>query len=178
MILFITILNTEYWKPVIGYEGYYEVSSLGRIRSIERRNSRGEILKPFLNKTGYLSISLSKDGTAKTHRLHKLIAMAFLSNLENFPCVNHKNEVKSDNRVENLEWCSIRYNTLYGCGISKMIKTRLKNTKPIFAYSENRNVVFRFVNMTDVTLHGFHRGKVWECITGKRRKYRNLYWRR
>lgn len=101
----------EIWKPIIGYEGLYEVSNLGRVRSLDRiiKDSRGVIthrlgilLKLGNDKDGYKLASLS----GKTHRVHRLVATSFLNNKNDYPQVNHKNGIKHDNRVTNLEWCS------------------------------------------------------------------------
>jgi len=94
----------EEWKDIPGYEGLYEVSNLGRVR----RN--GKILKPSKNRYGYFQLVLSKDGTKRTFTIHRLVAYAFINNPDNLPCINHKDEDKTNNAVNNLEWCDSRYN--------------------------------------------------------------------
>ena len=107
----------EKWKPVVGYEGYYEVSDMGRVRSVdhlaksgikhsETRLVKGRILKPHAKRRGYLTVDLSKNNVVKTILVHKLVATAFLEKRPQDTQVNHKNCITSDNRVSNLEWCT------------------------------------------------------------------------
>lgn len=119
----------EVWKAVPGWEGLYEVSSLGRVRSLPRyarrragRNNNatylyeGKELLPAITAKGYLSVRLYYDGRQKDYPIHRLVASAFIPNPNNYPQVNHKNEVKTDNSVDNLEWCTNAYNRVYGKG--------------------------------------------------------------
>ena len=124
--------TAEVWKSVKGFEGLYEVSNLGNIRSLPRevfrkesirggRKLKGSVvfqegrnLKPMVSKEGYLFVSLY-DINHRSARLllHRIVAKAFLPNPDNLPCINHKNEIKTDNRAENLEWCTQLYNARY-----------------------------------------------------------------
>ena len=116
--------SEEIWKDIKDYEGYYQVSNLGRIKSLSRiqingRNNRTFIRKEKLlvlkpNVYGYFRISLCKNSKIKTFQVHRLVAEAFIPNPNNLPCVNHKDENKGNNRVDNLEWCTHRYNNNYG----------------------------------------------------------------
>lgn len=107
-------MSQEIWKDIPGYEGLYRVSSIGNVQSVPSttKNSRGgrkrtgEVMRQAMMPNGYPSISLNKDGRAKSYRVHRLVALAFHPNPENKPCINHKNCNRSDNRVENLEWCT------------------------------------------------------------------------
>ena len=101
----------EQWKDVVGYEGLYEVSNLGRIRN---KNSN-KMLTPMTNKKGYLRCELWKDGKRHKFGVHRIVALAWIPNTdENKDQINHINERKKDNRVENLEWCTSKYNNNYG----------------------------------------------------------------
>jgi hypothetical protein len=103
-------------KNLLGYEGLYLIDSLGNIVSCPRQNgsrfvNQYKILGTKTNKFGYKEVALSKDGKTKTVLLHRLIAIHFVDNPHNLPCVNHKNGIKTDNRIENLEWCTKSQNT-------------------------------------------------------------------
>ena len=91
------------WKSVVGYEGLYEVNKLGEVRSLPRPTTRGGILKPGKNFGGYCIVSLSKNNKQRTHTVHRLVMEAFVPNPQ--PEIIHINGVKTDNRLDNLEWC-------------------------------------------------------------------------
>lgn len=113
---------TENWKPVIGYEGYYEVSDLGRVMN----SKTGYILTPYPNEKGYLRVILFKNGKMSHKRIHRLVADAFIPNPMNYPHINHKDENKTNNCVNNLEWCNPKYNINYGTAVQR-IKNTLRN---------------------------------------------------
>lgn len=129
----------EIWKDVKGYEGLYQVSNFGRVKrlpySITSRTPKGYVIKRFkggLLKTsimanGYRRVTLYKDLNVKYIHVHRLVAEAFLPNPNNYPCVNHKDEVKTNNNVNNLEWCSYRYNNCYGTVKSRFAEAYSKN---------------------------------------------------
>ena len=106
----------EIWKDIKGYEGLYQVSNLGRVKSLKFGKER--ILKPGRKKIGYLIVLLyDNNGICKWFRIHRLVAEAFIPNPNNLPEVNHKDEDKSNNRVSNLEWCTRQYNNEYSKAI-------------------------------------------------------------
>ena len=130
----------EEWKDIViekggqvfDYTGLYQVSNLGRVRSLDRIDGMGrkveeKILKLGNNK-GYQSVFLHKNGKAKIFQVHRLVATAFIPNPDNLPVVNHKDENPSNNCVDNLEWCTQKYNINYGTSIERMSKT-LKGQK-------------------------------------------------
>ena len=109
----------EIWKDVVGYEGYYQVSNLGRIRSIDRevidkngvkKPIHGKIMHPVFHSDGYPSISLSRNGICKRLKIHRLVALAFIPNPDNLPEVSHLDETRTNNRVDNLIWSSHKDN--------------------------------------------------------------------
>ena len=112
----------EEWRQVVGYEGYYEVSSLGNLRSVDRYVKypkggqmlrKGKPMRQNKNKYGYVDVRLGKLGVEKAHLIHRLVASTFLDNPESKPEVNHKNGIKSDNRLENIEWATKSENRLH-----------------------------------------------------------------
>lgn len=133
----------EKWKEIPNFEGLYEASNLGRIRSIEhiRKNGTNEykqkskILKFNKNPNGYLQVRLSKNGIAKTYRVNRLIAMAFIPNYENKPTINHKDGNKLNNQINNLEWATHKEQTKHlhevlgvpYADCSKLVQKRWKN---------------------------------------------------
>lgn len=128
----------ENWKDIKGYEGFYQVSDCGNVRSLARdvyrqdgtfhHHLKEKILVPSLNSKGYVKVHLYKNGKRKVMTIHRLVAMAFLPNPENKPMVNHKDENPLNNFVENLEWCSAQYNANYGTRNERIAKNH-KNVK-------------------------------------------------
>ena len=118
-------------KPVKGYEGYYEVDQFGRVFSVERvisvddngrkyeKTVSGKQMKQCLKNNGYKSVSLTKGGETKSFYVHRLVAEAFIQNPDNLPMVNHKDEDKTNNFMDNLEWCDAEYNNTYGTKTSR-----------------------------------------------------------
>ena len=122
----------EEWRPVVGYEGLYEVSNTGRVRSLDRYVKgkgksyflhKGRVLSPAIKPEGYLIVRLQR----RTFYIHRLVTAAFLPNPDNLPEVNHKDEDKTNNRVENLEWCDHKYNMNYGTRNIRSRDTHIKN---------------------------------------------------
>jgi hypothetical protein len=121
-------------KAVEGYEGYYEVDQFGRIYSVDRVISvndngrqydkplKAKQMKQTMHSKGYKTVSLTKDGKTKGMFVHRIVAEAFIPNEENLPMVNHKDEDKTNNFVENLEWCAASYNRTYGNAVEKHAK--------------------------------------------------------
>ena len=117
----------EVWRDVVGFEGFYKVSNKGNVFSVERLNSRGyrcggRILKPRYDKDGYLIVGLYINGVGKKKRVHRLVTEAFIPNPEGLPQINHIDEVKDNNNVENLEWCTSKDNINHGTLIERLSK--------------------------------------------------------
>lgn len=115
-------MKDELWSDIKGYEGIYQVSNYGRVKSIKR----GIILKTFERK-GYPAVTLSKDGIGRSYSVHRLVGEAFIPNPDNLPYINHKDETRNNNQVSNLEWCTALYNNTYGTKLKRSSDTRLKN---------------------------------------------------
>ena len=119
---------TENWKEIAGYEGIYEVSDQGRIKSLGNNKSRKEkILKPQKECSGYLQIGLYKDGHVKMLKVHRLVAEAFIPNPQGLETVNHKDEDKTNNTVSNLEWMSRKDNINYGTRNKRAAEANINN---------------------------------------------------
>lgn len=103
----------ETWKDVAGFEGLYRISNYGNLLSLPRKKCIGGIKKPWSDKDGYLCAALYKDGKSYTKKIHRLVAEAFIDNPNSWPQVNHKDEVKTNNHADNLEWCTNLYNQYY-----------------------------------------------------------------
>jgi hypothetical protein len=153
----------EIWKDVVGFEGLYEVSNLGRIKSKERideyisngelmhRRRREVILFPKKLKTGYLQVTLYKNGKYICSRIHRLVAEAFLPNPNNFPVVNHKDEIKTNNFVNNLEWCTIEYNNNYG---THQQRAKEKRSKPVIGFDDDGEEILKFNSVAEARRNG------------------------
>ena len=117
----------EEWKDITGYEGLYQISNLGRVKTL-RTN---KIMRQEKIRSGYLRVMLSNNGNSKRFLVHRLVAQEFITNPSSLPEVNHKDENKLNNTVENLEWCSRSYNVNYGTMQDKINKSRCKKIKCI-----------------------------------------------
>ena len=123
---FLLHLCMEVWKPIIGYESEYEVSSQGRFRSFPKHSHKSvRIYLGNKDSRGYRRVVLCRNGEEHTFYAHRLVAIHFIDNPNNFPYINHKNQDKSDNRVENLEWCDAKYNINYGDALERAKETSL-----------------------------------------------------
>lgn len=128
----------EVWRDIRGYEGYYQVSNFGNVRSVGRKivykdgrcyQYKGKILK-FGDCKGYKFVILHRDGDVKNCRVCRLVAIHFIENPNNLPQVNHKDENTGNDRVDNLEWCDMKYNNAYGTHIKRSQETAERNRKP------------------------------------------------
>lgn len=122
----------EDWRAIPGYEGLYEVSNQGRVRSLDRYDNIGRMrkkryIKLLLSSSGYFSVGLSKNGNVTVYLVHRLVVQVFIPNPDGLPQVNHKDEDKTNNSVDNLEWCSAEYNSNYGTARERARSTLIKN---------------------------------------------------
>lgn len=160
----------EIWKDVAGYENYYQVSNLGNIKSKDRLIEvddyinhhatcrgfsyvmPGKIMKQRITQFGYKAVSLvNAEGKQKGFMVHRLVAEAFLPNPNNFPFINHKDENKQNNFVDNLEWCTAEYNINYGTYLERRSNTQRytnKNMRSVIAVDANDNVL-QFISIRD-----------------------------
>ena len=151
----------EIWKAISNYEGLYEVSNLGNVRSLRRNTTKGKILKLQTDKDGYFMVFLCKNNKKKKYSVHRLVAMAFVDGFsEEKNIVNHKNEIKNDNRAENLEWCDAKYNTNYNNMPYKRAEWR---RKPIIAIKGNEKIEFSSIVEAASKL-GVSHGNISGCL--------------
>lgn len=157
----------EIWKPIIGYEGLYEVSSWGRIKSLNYMHTHRAFIMPLQKrKDGYIQINLSKNGKAKRYYVHRLLMTAFSPEKSKiYKEVNHKNEIKSDNRLENLEWCDKSYNVNFGTRNDRASK---KLSKTILQYSLNGELIAEHKSSYEIERKlGFNRSNISSCCHGR-----------
>ena len=168
--------DAEIWRNIEGYEGY-AVSNYGRIKSLERkvkifrhgkyheRYIEEKILKLKLDKDGYYRIILRNGKEKKCLPVARLVAKAFIPNPDNLPCVNHKSEVKTENFAENLEWCSVQYNTNYGT-VQKRRSKHLK--KPIMQYTLEGEEICYWFSISDAAKEtGFSAAAICQAAKGR-----------
>lgn len=175
----------EVWKS-LDFMNYpeYEVSNMGRVKSLKR--GKEKILHQEKNKNGYLRIQLCSNNK-KNFSVHRLVASAFLENPENLSCVNHKNEIKTDNRVENLEWVSYKYNNNYGTRnerISESNKDKPKSEEhkqnlqtPIIQLTINNKFIKEWFGATQASQDlNLSQGNITACCRKKRNKCGGYKW--
>jgi hypothetical protein len=175
----------EIWKDVIGYKNCYQVSNLGRVKSLDRyvntfnglRLTKGIILKQGFDKDGYCKVNLKNNSIGKSSRVHRLVCESFLKNSENKPHVNHINGIKNDNTLFNLEWCSLSENRVhsYKTGLqnglnrrgakSNFVKLTIENVKEIRATYKKRVITQKMLakkfNVTQSCIHFILKNRNW-----------------
>ena len=160
---------TENWKSIAGYEGLYEVSDMGRVKSL--KYGKEKILKPQNNHGGYLKVVLCKDGHVKTVKVHRLVAEAFIPNPNNLETVNHKDEVKTNNTVDNLEWMSRADNVAYSRPqfYKRGVQMFNKQTGELLSTFPSTHEAERVT--------GIDQGNICSCCKGKYKSAGGYVWR-
>ena len=179
----------EIWKEIKGFEGYYKISNLGRVLSIKRRvnSSKGRtrlvnerILKTRVDKYGYETVILRKFNKDRHFTIHRLIAIAFIKNPNNHPSINHIDENKLNNKPENLQWCTVKFNNLYNNRQEK-INIKLRNVikgKVILQYDLNNNFIKEWRSLREIArATGFSRTEINKVCRNERLSYNNYYWK-
>lgn len=155
-------------KDIVGYEGLYAVTSCGKVWSYKNKM----FLKPWDDGHGYLRVRLHRDGEVKNHFVHRLVAMAYIPNPENLPQINHKDENKANNCLQNLEWCDASYNTNYGTCITKRSNS---HKKPILQYTLNGEFIREWDCASDVGKEV--QSNIVTCLKGRRKSAYNYIWK-
>lgn len=150
----------EVWKDIKGYEGLYQVSNFGNVQR-QYKTKPNRKLKFSKDKNGYLRVGLCRDNFRKSFFVHRLVAIAFIENSYNYPVVNHKDENTENNNVENLEWCSVQYNTRYN---NAHLKRAKKLWKPILQISLDGQIIKEWKSRSEIvkTL-GYSGGNISAC---------------
>ena len=156
----------EIWRDIKRYEGRYRVSNLGRVKSLNYSNTGKEgILNAEDNGKGYLRVKLWKDGKVEKCRINRLVAQAFLPNPDNLPEVNHKDEDKTNNRVDNLEWCSRQYNVEYSQG------------KAVIGINKVSGLILEFPSISEASRQtGINSRNICACLKGRQKSTGGYYW--
>lgn len=167
--------NEDGWLDVVGYEGLYKVNSNGDVKSINyNRTGQSKLLKCAIDRYGYYIVNLYKNQKRKTFRVHRIVAQAFMPNDDaNNTLINHKDENKLNNRVENLEWCNAKYNINYSIRKYKGV-----NPKKIIQMDMNEIVVQEWDSISKAANSlGYSKSSISNCCRGKIKSYKNFLWK-
>ena len=177
---------TEIWKDIEGYEGLYKISNHGEVW-----NGRKQRLhKKNKNNRGYCVVTLNKNNKQKQFLIHRLVAIHFIDNPFDKPCVNHIDENKTNNHHSNLEWCTHKENSNHGTAIERMKETmkhsskweeymerkKEETSKPIVGVSINNGEIIEFPSISEAGRNGYTRGNIQFCLNGERTKHKGYKW--
>lgn len=154
-------------KDIQGYEGMYAVTSCGKVYSYKSK----KFLKPYKMKSGYLQVSLCKNSKQKKYSIHRLVQKTYLSNPDNLPQVNHKDENKENNALPNLEWCDQKYNSNYGTHVQRVAKAC---GKPIYCIELNRTFDGARAAAREL---GLQQSNITQCCKGKHKTCGGYHWK-
>lgn len=177
-----SIVNKEVWKDVLGYKGLYKVSNLGNIKSLPRKGTikTEKLLKPKIDKDGYLCVTLYKNNSRKNYYVHRIVAMSFINNYNNLPQVNHIDGNKQNNNTNNLEWCTNQDNIQHAWRIGlKKRRYGKDNDKSKIVYQYNNKL--ELINIYDSTRDverktGFSHSHIAKCCNNKYKTVGGYKW--
>lgn len=184
-------MENEVWKDIVGYEGLYQVSNLGRVKSLKRKVYAGRnrmrwqyeriLSNNKTNGNGYIVVSLNKESKSKNKYVHRLVAEAFLENTNNYKYINHKDQNTFNNNVNNLEFCTAQYNSTYrDAHIKRGLKFRnnLVNSKKVYQLDENENIIKEFPSMAEASRElGTNHTSIYACLNGKQKHAFGYKWK-
>lgn len=164
----------EVWKSIKNYEGLYEISNLGNVKSLVNNKcvEREKVLKHIIGK-GYKRVILYKNNKKKRYFIHRLVAQAFIENPNNYPFINHKDENGENNNVENLEWCNHRYNCNFG---TRNVRISKSLSKEVYQYSKEGELIAVWKSTNECGRNGFNQGSVVSCCNGKLKTHKGYIW--
>ena len=171
-------LELEIWKDIKGYEGIYKISSFGKIKSLPRNGTikKEKIIKQVKDKDGYLKVILNKYSSYKTVSVHRLVALNFIPNLLNLPQINHKDENKQNNQIDNLEWCSNKYNSNFGTRNERMRKSL---GKEVFQYTLKGKFIKRYNSIREASkINAMNPSSISCCCAGIYKTSHGFIWSR
>lgn len=171
------------YRDIEGYEGHYMVDTKGNVFSLKRK----KIMTPCKSNNGYMQVHLSIDGVMKSHKIHRLVAKTFIPNPYNLPQVNHKDEDKTNNCVENLEWCTQSYNMNYNDGQKRRASSRdyeeiskkrsEVQSKEVTQYDFDGRIVAIWRNAYVAEEHGYNRTMINQCCLGNKKSHKGYVWK-
>lgn len=166
----------EVWRPVVGYEGLYEVSNTGKVDALNyHHEKRRDRMKTRIDKQGYVVVRLYKNGKVRNYFVHRLVAIAFIQNNKNLPQVNHKDENKQNNCIENLEWCDCKYNVNYGTAKNRMAK---KNGIPVIQLTLKGEIIAKYESISEAARAlGIPDSSIWNVCHGGQKTTAHFKWR-
>ena len=181
----------EIWKDIPGYEGLYQINNTGLIKSLERtlnpgcckigRTTKEKIISPYITKQGYLRVQLCKNSKTKKFFVHRLVAEAFIPNSNNYKCINHKDEIPTNNNVQNLEWCTHKYNSNYGTIKERAKESRRKNNsgcKRVEQLDRYGNHIAFYRSAKEAEIKNNIKGTdVSQCCRGLRKTAKGFIWK-
>lgn len=173
-------MNKEIWKDITGYEGLYQVSDQGRVKSLKRKGCKKErVLKPAVDQGGYLIVTLSDGEKRKNFKVHRIVCEAFHENHDEKTQVNHINEIKTDNRACNLEWCTAKENINHGTRNTRAGKAIAKALgKPVGQYTIGGELIKVFSSTNEVQrITGFSQGSIWGVANGRYKQAYGFIWK-
>ena len=163
----------EIWKDIKNYEGIYQINNFGKIKSAYKKgnNCNNKILKVSYTYNGYERVGLSKNNKTKKYLVHRLVAETFIPNPNNYPCINHKDENKQNNNINNLEWCTRSYNINYGNRNNNL-------NKEVWQYDLKGNFIKKWKSTMEIQRSlGYKNQNISSACRGKSRTAYNYIWK-